>query len=455
MNKPNIIFLTIDTLRLDALGRSPALMPNLDALAAKSMTFTQAITGGSWTQAAFPVIMTSTYASMYGGCLGSLAPERPSPIETLAANGYTAGGFSTSPLLSHAYGYNRGFHHFDDLSPNEKDPPLRSKKGGQRLLRNPLTHTILGWFGQQARPAKVYVTAEKLTDAACQWMDGVETPFFAWLHYMDVHWPYHQEDNLTRPADIAQAWRDLAHLHDVNWNGAPISDEERKHYIQLYEEAVRYTDDQLGRLLRYLEENGRMENSVIVILADHGEEFMEHGRWGHWESNLHDEVLKVPLIIHLPNQKTPQRIERQTRTLDLMPTLLDLCGCPISGDLMGASMKPLWAGDEAADARAYDASVSVSEMWRGHWHRIAVRTEAFKYIWDSKNPDEATLFDLQADPHESRNIADQRPDVVADLHDYVAERLRQMEATKPTNEAADMMLDEEIIGRLRDLGYVE
>ncbi len=455
MDKPNIIFLTIDTLRLDALGREPALMPNLDALASKSMTFSQAITGGSWTQAAFPVMMTSTYASMFGGCLGPLAPERPSPIETLAANGYTAGGFSTSPLLSRAYGYNRGFHHFDDLSPDEKDPPLRRMKGGQRLLRNPLTHTVLGWFGRQARPAKVYVTAEKLTDAACQWMDGVETPFFAWLHYMDVHWPYHQEDNLTRPADIAQAWRDLAHLHDANWNGAPISDKQREHYIRLYEEAVRYTDDQIGRLLRYLEENGRMQNSIIVILSDHGEEFMEHGRWGHWESNLHDEVLKVPLIIHLPNQAAPQRIERQVRTLDLMPTLLDLCDCPVSADLMGASLRPLWEPGEEADTGTYDGSVSVSEMWRDHWHRIAVRTGAVKYIWDSRKPDQPILFDLIADPNETTDVSAQFPNLVEEFQAHVAERLRQMNATKPANTIDEPDIDDEMMERLRSLGYIE
>src|SRR5262249_47536289 len=138
MNRPNIILLTIDALRADVLncyGYAKPLTPNLDRLSAQGLRFDKAISGGSWTQAAFPVLMTSSYAGMYGGCLGRLAPERPSPVETLAAHGYTTGAFSTNPHLSRAIGYDRGFHHFEELIPVEVDPRLRRVKGGQRLLR--------------------------------------------------------------------------------------------------------------------------------------------------------------------------------------------------------------------------------------------------------------------------------------------------------------------------------
>ncbi|MEJ2750958.1 MAG: sulfatase-like hydrolase/transferase [Anaerolineae bacterium] len=169
MNRPNVILLTIDTLRADRLGCygcERPLTPNLDRLAAQGVRFTEAITGGSWTQAAFPVMMTSTYASMYGGCLGALTAERPSPIQLLQDSGYATGGFSSSPLLSQAYAYNRGFQHFADLTPQETDPALRSMKGGQRLLRTPITHAISRMLGQQTRPARIYVNAEEITNAA-------------------------------------------------------------------------------------------------------------------------------------------------------------------------------------------------------------------------------------------------------------------------------------------------
>lgn len=453
MQRPNIVLLTIDTLRPDHLGcygHPGGLTPNLDRLAARSVRFTQAITGGSWTQAAFPVIMTSTYASMYGGCLKALAEGRPSPITTLTTQGYRTAGFSTSPLLSRAYGYHRGFEQFTDLVPAEKDTFLRKMKGGQRLLRNPATHTVASLLGQQTRPAKLYDSAGDLTDSVCKWLGETGSPFFMWAHYMDVHWPYHREDTLKNPTEIAQAWQDLAHLHDANWNGATISPAQRDHYMRLYEEALVYTDAQIGRLLDYLDHKGLTQNTVIMVLADHGEEFMEHGRWGHWEDNLYDEILRVPLLIALPGQ-TGQVVGRQVRTLDIMPTILALAGSKPTEGLMGESLVPLWTGRESD----YQATVSVSEMWRDHWHIIAVRTEQFKYVWDSKQPDQSRLFDLQNDPHEMQDVSSVHPQIAAQLHSYVEERLRQMAETKPAHDAAEPKLDEAVVDRLRGLGYVE
>ena len=137
MNRPNVILLTIDTLRADRLGcygHNAHITPNIDRLAHSGIRFEQAISGGSWTQAAFPVLLTSSYAAMYGGCLGRLAPERPSPIETLASHGYSTGGFSTNLHLSRATGFDRGFHHFVELNPVEVDPRLRRIKGGPAPL---------------------------------------------------------------------------------------------------------------------------------------------------------------------------------------------------------------------------------------------------------------------------------------------------------------------------------
>jgi arylsulfatase A-like enzyme len=169
------------------------------------------------------------------------------------------------------------------------------------------------------------------------------------------------------------------------------------------------------------------------------------------KNNLHDEVLKVPFIIHLPGYPGSQVIERQVRTIDLMPTILDLCGCPPEEGLEGTSLAALWDGRRTA----YDGSVSISEMWRDTWHIIAVRTERHKYIWDSRKPDQAELFDLQADPGENQDIRDRFPGLVDELHRHVEDVLLEMDQTRPEVAVAEPDLDEKMRARLRDLGYIE
>lgn len=455
MNKPNVILLTIDTLRADVLncyGYHTPLTPNLDRLAAAGIRFEQAITGGSWTQAAFPVLMTSSYAGMYGGCLGRLAPERPSPVETLAAHGYTTGAFSTNPHLSRATGYDRGFHHFNDLIPTEVDPRLRRIKGGQHLLRNPLIHSVLRPLGYNLRPARLYCSAADVTDQLCGWLGQVEGPFFAWAHFMDLHWPYHRVETLTQPTQIAQAWQDLAIMHGrSNFNGKTITAAERDHFVALYEQSLQYVDSQIGRLLSQLETLGYDANTVIIAVSDHGEEFLDHGRWGHWESNLFDEILRVPLIIRMPNPPQGQVIQRQVRLLDLMPTILDLCGCSLPSGLMGVSLVPLWTNPNGD----YAGGAAISEMRRDPWHRVAVRTEALKYIWDSKRPDQPELYDLRADPGEKQSVTECFPQEVRQLQAQVDAHLRRVAETERGAAASEPEFDEEVERRLRDLGYIE
>lgn len=459
MNRPNVVLLTVDTLRVDRLGcygSNAHLTPNIDRLANSGLRFDQAISGGSWTQAAFPVILTSSYAAMYGGCVGRLAPERPSPIEALASYGYLTGGFTTNLHLSRATGFDRGFLHFVELNPGEVDPPLRRIKGGQHLLQNKLIHSVLRPLGIRMRPARLYSSATDVTDSLCHWLDRVERPFFAWAHYMDVHWPYHLEETLVHPKEIAQAWQDMLDMHGrANFEGRsdrdkPITPAERDHFINLYETSLQYLDQQIGRLIDHIQNSIHADNTVVILVADHGEEFLDHGRWGHWESNLYDEILRVPLIIWIPDGPHGQVIQQQVRLLDLMPTILDLCGYPIPSDLMGTSMASLLKQGESK----YDGRKVISEMRRDPWHRIAVRTESFKYIWDSKRPDQPELYDLRNDSSETRNVRDHFPQEVSRFQDTVDSHRHRVAMTEPAIAVPKPKVDEEVARRLRDLGYL-
>jgi arylsulfatase A-like enzyme len=390
---------------------------------------------------------------MYGGCLGRLAAERPSPVEVLAANGYTTAGFSTNPHLSKSTGYDRGFHYFEDFVPDEVDPYLSRIKGGQRLLRQPLTHYLLAPFSKPMRPAQAYTSAAAVTDRVCGWLDSVELPFFTWIHYMDVHWPYHLESRLSHPREVAQAWRDRATMYRRASfkRDKSITPVQRDRFIQLYEEALQYLDAQIGRLLRHLDRLGHGSNTIIVVASDHGEEFLDHGRWGHWESNLYDEIVKVPLLMRIPGQAEGEVVEHQVRLLDVMPTVLDLCGYSPPSGVEGNSMAPLWS----SNGTGYEVTEAITEMWRPPWHRIAVRTEAFKYIWDNKRPDQPELYDLRSDPGETQNVTQYHTQLAHRFQTSVQRYLQRINETKSVAESLGIELDRETVQRLRALGYIE
>ncbi|MFV2045025.1 MAG: sulfatase-like hydrolase/transferase, partial [Anaerolineales bacterium] len=413
--------------------------------------FDQAISGGSWTQAAFPVLMTSTYASMFGGCLGPLHPGRPSPVEALAAQGYATAGFSTSPLLSREYAYDRGFDHFVDLIPGEKDPWLRRIKGGQRLLRSPLIQGIADRFGRPMRPTRVYCSAEDVIDQVEAWLSSVTSPFFLWAHFMDTHWPYHLEEELREPHEVAQAWTDLATMHKANWRGNRIPEGLRKRFIPLYERSLAHVDGRVGRMCPILDEAGLSSNTVVIIVSDHGEEFLDHGRWGHWENNLCDEILRVPMIITSPNLRRAQIARDQVSTLAIMPTVLQFAGCPPPEGMLGTPIDLERLDDQASSSPA----PAISEMWRDEWHRVSVRTKEFKLLWDSQTPDQLELFDLRAGPDEKRDVSRDHPNVVRVLKEYLESHLERVKRTRSSGPAAEPFLEQETVERLRSLGYIE
>jgi arylsulfatase A-like enzyme len=451
--RPNVVLITIDSLRADRLGcygGPGTLAPNLDRLATDGVRFHQAITGGSWTQAAFPAILTSTYASMFGGCLGPLSDQRPSGPEALAAQGYSTVAFSTSPLLNRRFGYQRGFDEFHEVEPREADPALRRVRGGQVLLRTTLTHRIARWMGQTLRPARVYASAETVNEEIFRWLERARPPFFVWVHYMDAHWPYHLEETLQSPEGIAQAWKDLSDMYRLNWQGGRLSPRQHARFRDLYEDAVRHIDRNVGVLVQRLEASPHGEDTVLAVVADHGEEFLERRHWGHVEINLHDEIVRVPMIIRSPAGPQGRVVPQQVRTLDLMPTILEMCGCNVPTGMLGTSLSDLWAGDLDDGHR-----VALCERWRDDSRIIAVRTGSYKYIWDDSRPDAPELYDLRSDPQETHNVRNEFPEVVQDLHRHVEQQLARANATRPENMPAAEAMDEALLMRLRNLGYVE
>lgn len=451
---PNILLLTIDCWRADYLGAQngrPSLTPNIDRLVDSSYVFTQAITCGGWTRPSITALLSSTFASMYGGTTGRLAAERPSLSEALQSYGYTTAGFTTNPQIGRTFGFERGFDTFVESEPDGSlsGPGWAKMRGAKRLLCQPVTHRLLKPFQTNTLPPEITTPAEQLCDQIGDWLEQPrQQPAFVWAHFMDVHWPYH---NLRKPQpalEKAKTWRDLQIAYQISENGGYThpGDEQVERFRELYRQAIVYVDEQIGRLVERLKAAGLWEDTVLILTADHGEEFYEHGRWSHYQ--LYDESLRVPLVVRIPGIK-PRSIDWQVSLLDVAPTVLELAGVSKPEAMLGISL--LQQARESQVDRSRE--VYAEAIWPDNL-RLAIRTEEFKFLYESKLPDRSMLIDLKADPGERENIYAVETAVVRRFEEL--RKNHEARAYATASEPAEVMeLDALMSDRLRALGYIE
>lgn len=311
--KPNVILICLDTVRADHLGsygyEQRNTTPFLDSLAAQSLQFSNASATACWTKPSVPSIFTGLLPMQHGVYRGSSRDEAnsytdvlPEEALTLAEvfqrHGYQTAAFVRNAQLRQGLGFEQGF----DL--------YRDQAGDAREIR---------W-------------------QASDWLDQrqEQQPFFLYLHLLDAHWPY------AVPETYASKWADPAHVERIragdwralrdaiNHGERELAEAELEALIALYDGSIRYMDDQLALLWSKLKREGLSETTVISVISDHGEEFMEHGRLGHGHG-LYENLLQVPWILHIPGSPG-RRIEARVSLLDLMPTLLHSAGI---GDGLG------------------------------------------------------------------------------------------------------------------------
>jgi arylsulfatase A-like enzyme len=451
--EPNVILITIDTLRPDHLGcygYTHAETPNIDGLANQGLVFEQAITNGSYTKTAFPAILSSTHASMYGGPFTAIGERRPMLAALLKARGYSTAGFTSNPLLGAHIGYDVGFDLFEEPVPAAEARRWLGWKGTRWLLRSPIVNTSLMRLRVDTAPHPVYVSGDEITDRACAWVAGQRGKFLLWVHYMDAHFPYHIPGTLNTGKSRAEAWRDLNDLWKSR--GSLPDDGFIQRLKRLYDEGIAYSDQQIGRLLRCLDRGGSAANTMVILTSDHGEAFYEHGRWQHGAFFFfYDEVLRIPLIVKLPGQTSPQRIPQQVCTFGLAPTVLDLLQIPIDPRMEGRSLLPLVRGEAGLEA-----SPVITEMidTKG-WYCASLRTPEFKYVYDERRPEQRDVYDLEVDPGETRNVYGMYPDVEARFESVLRQHLERIGGEKSRDETGGWEHSDEVVRRLRALGYIE
>ncbi len=392
----NVLLVTIDTLRADHVGcygHATAATPVLDGLAARGVRFATAVVHVPLTGPSHASILTGLTPPGHGlrDNGGFVLPaEVRSGVEDFKQAGYRTAAFVSAFPLDRRFGLDRGFLTYDDHLPRGND---------------------------RRRTPYVERFADATTDAVLRWLAAPaaspERPFFLWVHYYDPHAPYEP------PGELAGRFR-----------AAP------------YDGEVAFTDQQLGRLLRALEEKGVLDQTLVVAMSDHGEGLGEHGEGTHGLF-VYDATLKVPFIVAGPGVSAGRVAQTVARGIDVLPTLLDWAGLAVRKEIEGRSLRPALEGREMSDAPAY-AETLYPEREFGWAPLFAWRTATHKAI-EAPRPE---LYDLERDPGETQDRAGTQGARLAEMQQRIQAALQ-----RPTPAAA-AAADPEAAERLRALGYV-
>jgi arylsulfatase A-like enzyme len=425
--QPNVVFVSVDTLRADALGTygSPVPTPVIDRLGREGVVFEQAYAPVPFTAPTHATLFTGLEPLRHGlDYNGQRLITGPATLaERFAEGGYATAAFVSSFVLERRFGWDRGFEHFDDDFPEEGASWDTSLPGFWHL------HHLQGFD----RPAAT------TTDAAAAWLETVEEPFFLFVHYFDPHGPYRP------PASFdSRVAGDAVALAGRSVSGTSAS--ALRELLRLYHGEVLYVDFELGRLLEAVERR-TSRPPLVLVTADHGEGLGQHNLIGH-NANLYDELLRVPLIFHWPAVLEPARVMGSVGLADVAPTLVDLAGLPPLVGADGASLATVLDGHGEQTARPLYAHRQADPKASRDPHLHSLRSGRWKYIRAINGDDE--LYDLQEDPGESRNLHATRPELAGELADQL-----DLHLTVTLRVHASSLDDEETRRGLEALGYAQ
>lgn len=402
---PNVLLISIDTLRPDRLGyegNTHDTSPAIDALAGAGMVFKNNYSVAGWTLPAMATVLTGRYPKEHGATdfHWTMNLSHRTLADILRGEGYDTRGYVSHVILKPSYGFSEGFRHYDFSVLNIGHP-----------------HDV--------------ATARQLTDLVVEDLEEISEPYFIWVHYFDPHFEY-----LEHPQ-----WQHFG-------NSA----------IDRYDQEIAHTDAQIARLISKLKKNGLYDNTIVVFTSDHGEEFGEHQASYHY--TLHEEVMRVPLVIAGPGI-APGTDDTPTRQVDILPTLLDLLEiAPPVMDLPGRSLM--------APSDKEGLAIFMERDRPPPYNQRGVIVDGYKLIVieraDTASIPETSrgtyaeiknvhpgiqLYDLNQDPGEQSNIYSDSHPKARELLQLMAEHFSG--EVKPLR---SVELDENLRDKLRSLGYI-
>jgi len=424
----NVVLISIDTLRPDHLGcygYKRNTSPFIDEIAKDGVLFKNVISSSSWTAPAMASLFTSVNPSVHGVNHGVnkqgtiynrevLSDSLATISSVLKEHGFFTMGFSSNLHMSKEMGFAKGFDVY---------------KCTRFSNANRLNKVILKDKDKNFRKDK---------------------KFFLWIHYFDPHWPYSAQDPWIRRYNSNEK-----NFEDVDFKlksdifkdkyNLKNNKELLENLIDRYDSEINFLDRKISLLFKKLPID---ENTLIIITADHGEEFLEHNDFTHG-NNLYNQTVKIPLIIRLPASMNIKgiSIEENVGIIDIFPTILDILNIPIELKLDGKSFLPLIENRKSSDKR-----IIVSELYREEANILSLIQGKWKYIHDYKE-NKAELYDLKMDRDEKINLIDKNPAIRSNMENQLKKYLESVKGRKIKPKVINP--DEDTLKRLKSLGYVD
>src|SRR2546422_3237771 len=395
---PNVVFITIDTLRPDHLGcygDRQIRTPNIDALAADGSRFERAYTAVPVTLPSHSVIFTGTYPLLSGVhdfAANKLNPTQATLASVLKENGYTTGAVIGSAVLDSRFGLNHGFDfYYDHFDFN-------------RLQESNLD--------EMERPGNI------VADVTLDWLSkNYQKKFFLWMHLYDPHYPYRP------PAPYSEEYRDRP-----------------------YDGEIAFADAQVGRLIEFLKNKGLYRNTLIVLTGDHGESLGEHGEKTHGFF-IYNATLHIPMILHVPGQRLVNSVPELVSLADLMPTVLQALKVDVPPQVQGRNLLPLMTAKKEDQSQGLYAETFLPRL-HFNWSELrGLETKNYHFI-DAPKPE---LYDLAKDPGETQNLYADKKAVSEEMRARLATLIQKYGAGQEL--AQKTGLDPALMERLKSLGY--
>ena len=423
--RPNVVLISIDTLRADRLGSygyGRPTSPSIDRLAAEGVLFENAVAPAPWTLPSHASMLTGLLPARHGAIDVDrvLPPTIPTLAERLRSMGVRTAAFVNVSFLGPQYGLSRGFETF-----------------------------------RYFEETKMEISAPKALAEIRTWLDSLdERPFFLFLHTFDVHSDYRpgpeQRALFTRPYAGPLDGK-TAQIRQIRNGRYRPTDEDIRHLSDLYDGAIRRFDDSLGELLAELSRRGLAEQTHVIVTSDHGEEFFDHGSVLHGRT-LYEEMIRVPLIVRGPGVAAGRRVAPLAQLVDLPSTILGIFGLPPFEHSDGIDLGPFLRADAPPPVDTADRIASLEavplKLWsKGQTHLVGARTQRLKAL-RAYEEESIQLFDLESDPGERRDVARERPEATGLLGAWIDRNV-----ASGAREGASIEFTQEDVEKLRELGY--